>query len=179
MSDPYMGEIRTVGFTFAPPSWMLCNGQALNIAEYEALYSLIGTTYGGDGQTTFNLPNMQSRVNVAAGSGPGLSPYAPGATGGLESVTLTALQLPAHAHPFTASLNGSTNGAATSNAAGNYPGNGANIYSTSASSNTLGAGSITGTAQPTGGSGPHTNIQPVLALTCIICVEGIYPPRPQ
>lgn len=179
MSDPYLGEIRTVGFTFAPPSWLPCNGQALNIAEYEALYTLLGTTYGGDGQTTFNLPNMQSRVNVAAGNGPGLSGYQPGATGGLETVTLSTNQLPTHAHPFAASVNGSTNGSATSNAAGNYPGSGANIYSTNSSSNALGAGSLTGTAQSAGGGGSHTNIQPVLALTCIICVEGIYPPRPQ
>lgn len=174
-----MGEIRTVGFTFAPPGWLPCNGQMLNISEYDALYSLLGTTYGGDGVSTFGLPNMQSRVNVAAGNGPGLSPYAPGAMGGVEQVTLTTNQLPTHAHPFAASLNGSTNGSATSNAAGNYPGNGANIYAGTSSSGTLGAGSITGTAQSAGGNGSHTNIQPVLALTCIICTEGLYPPRPQ
>ena len=178
MSDSYLGEIRTVGFNFAPVGWLQCNGQLLSIFEYNALYTLLGTTYGGDGQSTFAVPNLQSRVNVAAGNGPGLSAYTPGQIGGTEAVTLNNTQLPTHAHPFTAAVNASTNGASTNNAAGNYPGNAStSLYNATPSSAMLAAGSLTGSAQPAGGSQAHTNIQPVLALTCIICVEGIFPPQ--
>ncbi|RYY14458.1 MAG: phage tail protein [Cytophagaceae bacterium] len=184
MSSPYLGEIRTVGFTFPPVDWMQCNGQLLSISQYDALYSLLGTTYGGDGQNTFALPNLQSRVNVAAGTGSGLSPYQPGATGGTENVTLSTNQLAQHAHPFTSAVNASTTGTATTNPVGNnvYPGpapGGVNVYSgTPTASATLAAGAITGSTTPAGGSQPHANIQPVLALNCIICVNGLYPPRP-
>lgn len=178
MSTPYLGEIRTVGFTFPPVGWVTCNGQLLSISENDALFTLLGTTYGGDGQTTFGVPNLMSRVNVAAGNGPGLSPYSPGQVGGSENVTLNANQLPAHAHPFTASL-GIGSGAATTNPIGAYPGNASgSVYNNQPSGVNLAPGAITGTTTPSGNSQAHSNIQPVLALNCIICTEGIYPPRP-
>ncbi|QNH63080.1 phage tail protein [Hymenobacter sediminicola] len=179
MSSPYLGEIRTVGFPFAPVGWLQCQGQVLNISDYEALYSLIGTTYGGDGQSTFALPDMRSRVNVAAGNGPGLSSYMPGQRAGTEAVTLTTQQMPAHNHVFTASLNASGGGPAVNSPAGNYPADADTaLYSTSAlEADTLAPGIISGMAQPAGGSQPHANIQPVLALTTIICYEGQYPPQ--
>ncbi|MDB5268894.1 MAG: microcystin-dependent protein [Hymenobacter sp.] len=182
MSYPYIGEIRTVGFTFPPVGWLTCNGQLLNISDYDVLFNLIGTTYGGDGQTTFAVPNLQSRVNVAAGNGPGLSAYVPGQQGGTENVTLTTTQMPTHTHPYTASVNANTGSAAIKNPVGTnvYPGIASvNVYSnTPTGTDTLGTGAITATAAPAGGSQAHPNIQPVLALNCIICFEGIYPSRP-
>jgi microcystin-dependent protein len=180
MSTPYIGEIRTVGFAFAPVGWLQCQGQLLNIAEYEILFNLIGTTYGGDGQTSFALPDMRSRVNAAAGTGLGLSNYVPGQMGGTESVTLLTPQMPAHSHPFTASLGATTAGSPVNEPAGKYPANADTaIYAEGPSgADTLAGSSITGTTQVTGGSQPHANIQPVLALNCIICYEGIYPPQP-
>ena len=179
MSSPYIGEIRTVGFAFAPVGWLQCQGQLVNISDYEVLYNLIGTTYGGDGQTTFALPDMRSRVNVAAGYSAGLSSYTPGQRAGSETVTLTTQQMPAHTHAFTASLNAATAGAIVNTPAGNYPADAsAAIYASGPTgTDMLAANIITGMAQPAGGNQPHANIQPVLALTCIICCEGIYPPQ--
>ena len=99
MSEPFIGEIRMFGFSFAPQGWALCNGQLLPISQNTALFSLLGTTYGGDGRTTFALPDMQSRVPVCQGQGPGLSSYAEGLAGGAETVALVAAQMPGHAHP--------------------------------------------------------------------------------
>jgi microcystin-dependent protein len=180
MSTPYIGEIRTVGFTFAPIGWLSCQGQLLPISEYDALYALIGTTYGGDGQTTFALPNFQSRLVPAAGTGVGLSNYVPGITGGTESVTLTNTQMPAHGHPFASGVNASTGGTATNNPASAYPHPSTkSMYrDTAIAGSNLAAGAITGTAAPAGGSQPHPNIQPVLALNCIICTDGIFPSQP-
>ena len=98
MTTPYIGEIRLVGFNFAPRGWMACNGQLLSIATYSALFSLLGTTYGGDGITTFALPDLRSRIPVHQGQGPGLSNYVIGQMSGTESVTLTQNQIPAHTH---------------------------------------------------------------------------------
>ncbi|RAK67981.1 phage tail protein [Hymenobacter edaphi] len=176
MSTPYIGEIRTVGFSFAPVGWLQCQGQLLSISEYDTLFALIGTTYGGDGQNTFALPDLRSRVNVGAGTGTGLSSYEPGQRAGSESVTLTTLQMPSHSHQYVASVGASTGGTASNDPTGKYPGNAnSNIYSASASESSMTAVNVTGTAAPSGGNQPHTNIQPVLALNCIICFEGIYP----
>src|ERR1700679_456469 len=98
MSQPYIGEIRLVGFTFAPSGWALCNGQSMSIAEYEALFNLIGTTYGGDGVNTFNLPNLQSRVPFHMGANSMGDNFIIGQIAGSESVTLTTLQIPSHSH---------------------------------------------------------------------------------
>ncbi|UOQ96784.1 tail fiber protein [Hymenobacter sp. 5317J-9] len=179
MASPYIGEIRTVGFNFAPVGWLQCQGQLVNISEYDMLYALIGTTYGGDGQSTFALPDLRSRVNVAAGQGPGLSRYEIGQQAGVETVTLVSAQLAPHAHPYVGSINASTGGNVGNDPTGKYPGNASSsIYGASASEANKMATNITGMAQPTGGNQPHANIQPVLALNAIICYEGIYPPQP-
>src|SRR5271155_3610803 len=99
MAEAFLGEIRMFGFTFVPQGWAMCNGQLLPISQNTALFSLLGTTYGGDGVSTFALPNLQSRVPIHQGQGTSLSPYVPGQTGGAESVTLTLSQIPAHFHP--------------------------------------------------------------------------------
>jgi microcystin-dependent protein len=105
MSEPFLGEIRMFGFNFAPTGWAMCNGQVLSISQNTALFSLLGTTYGGDGVTTFGLPNLQSRVPLHAGQGPGLSNYGLGEFLGAETVTLAQSQMPAHNHPVAASGN--------------------------------------------------------------------------
>jgi microcystin-dependent protein len=182
MADPTLGEIRIVGFNFAPVGWAKCEGQLLSIAENDALYSLLGTAYGGDGQTTFGLPDLRGRVTVDVGQGPGLSPYVQGQRSGTESVTLTTNQMPAHTHPYTATVAASTAAATTKNPVGNaYPAlapSTKNPYGSAASTDTLATGAVTMTAAGAGGNQPHPNIQPVLALNNIICLEGIYPSRP-
>jgi len=183
MSAPCVGEIRAVGFNFAPLGWAACNGQSLSISEYEALYSLIGTAYGGDGVNTFNVPDLRSRVGVGSqgpAPGPGLSAYQLGQQGGQEGVTLTANQLPAHQHPFTAQLLGTNTGTATSTPVNNRPGSSSgNPYNdTPTPGNTLAANAVTGGTTSTGGSQPHNNVQPVQAMNFIIATEGYYPSRP-
>src|SRR5580765_3610287 len=103
MAEPFLGEIRAFGFYFAPLGWATCDGQIMSIAQNQALFSLLGTTYGGNGTTTFALPDLRSRVPVHQGQGPGLSPYAEGQAGGTEAVTLAAAQMPQHTHPVNAS----------------------------------------------------------------------------
>jgi microcystin-dependent protein len=176
MSTPYVGEIRAVGFNFAPVDWAACNGQLLPISEYEVLYTLLGTTYGGDGQNTFALPRLNSRVVVGTGQGPGLSPYPLGTTGGVESVTLTTTQMPAHGHPYSVPLAASTTGTVGNNPAGKLPGTADGTYTGAADGTSLAANAVTATVGVAGGSQPHPNIQPVLALNYIICTNGIYPP---
>jgi microcystin-dependent protein len=178
MSSPYVGQILMFGGNFPPSGWMFCNGQLLPISENDVLFQLIGTTYGGDGQETFALPNMQSRVPVHMGQGSGLSNYQLGQTGGAESVTLTTNQIPVHSHVPLASGNPGTN----SIAAGNT------ILSTENSTAQGGGNAFTylppGGAQAqmanssigiTGGSQPHQNIQPVLAVSYCISLFGIFP----
>lgn len=180
--DATIGEIRLVGFTYAPAGWALCNGQLLNISDYDTLYSLLGTTYGGDGQNTFGLPNMCGRLVPGTGAGPGLSNYTQGQMGGVENVTLNTLQLPAHTHPLgpniTASASTQANGQ-NPPPANAYPAVAtSDLYNSAAPNTTLAPGSVTGTAQPAGNNMPHTNLQPTLALNYIIALEGIYPSRP-
>lgn len=179
MSTPCIGEIRVVGFNFAPPGWYPCNGQTLQISQEEALFSLIGTTYGGDGQSTFNVPNLNGSVAVGAGNGPGLSNYVLGQTGGVTEVTLNAGQLPAHGHGFSSPVAAATTGPATNSPVGALPGAGSSAYgSASSGSSTLAAGAISGVTGPAGSSGPHPNLPPVLTMNCIICSQGYYPTRP-
>ena len=176
-----MGEIRLVGFTFAPVGWGLCNGQLLPISQYDALYSLLGTTYGGDGQSTFALPDMQGRVVPGTGQGPGLSNYMPGQLGGVENVTLISTNLPAHTHALAGALiNATTQGTGQNPPAANsYPGVASSeVYGPATGTDTLGPGAVSGNALPTGGSQPHANLQPLLALNYIMALEGIYPSQP-
>ena len=171
MAEPFLGQILMVGFNFAPRGWAYCNGQLLPIAQNTALFSLLGTTYGGNGQTTFALPNLQSRVPIHFGQGAGLSAYSLGETGGQESVTLTTPQMPAHNH--TAALNASGGAGSDGSPTGNYLADG-NQY-TSSTNTSMNANAVAiGIA---GGTQPHSNIQPYLGLNFIIALEGIFPSR--
>jgi microcystin-dependent protein len=164
MSDPFIGEIRMFGGNFAPVGWLLCQGQTLPIALYDTLFNLIGTTYGGDGQETFQLPNLQSRLPVHQGSG-----YVLGQTGGAETVTLTPQQMPLHSHAATAA----TSGAGAAGPAGNvWRDFGRPVYSTAAPNAAMNAGAL----QAAGGGQPHDNLPPYLVINFIIATEGIYPP---
>jgi microcystin-dependent protein len=172
MSEPFLGEIRMFGGNFAPRGWALCNGQILPIAQNTALFSLLGTTYGGNGQTTFALPNLQGRVPIHFGQGPGLSPYTLGQSSGSENVTLLTSQLPAHNHTINA-----TQSATTNDPSGAVPANEAAsrtmIYG-GAPDGTVMNPSMCGT---TGGNQPVPILQPYLCVNFIIALEGIYPSR--
>jgi microcystin-dependent protein len=170
MSNPFLGEIKMFGGSFAPQGWALCNGQLLAIAQNDALFNLIGTTYGGDGQTTFALPNLQGRIPIHMGTGAGLSPRSLGENGGSEMETLTTNQLPLHTHQF---IGTSSNATATSPANGLVASPSAiDLYRAgSAANQSLGPNAL-GLA---GGSQPHENTQPFLCITFIIALEGIYP----
>jgi len=169
MSNPYVGEIRLFAGTFAPLGWELCQGQLLSIAQNDVLFALIGTTYGGDGQNTFALPDMRGRVPVHQGTGPGLSTRVIGQQGGSERVTLTAGQLPAHSHPLSATT------ATASSAAGPSGGvlatSSVALYGTGAPASPLAAAAITAA----GGNQPHENMAPYLGLNYIISLFGIFP----
>src|ERR1019366_3915622 len=169
MGQPYVGEIRMFAGNFAPAGWMFCDGRLLPISDYGTLFNLIGTTYGGDGLSTFALPDLRSRVPVHQGQGSGLSNYPLAANGGVESVTLQLTQIPAHAHvPGATSAIGSS-----TNPSGNFwaERSGANLYQTAApNANMNGA-----TLQSAGGSQPHDNMLPFLVINFIISLFGIYP----
>ncbi len=159
--DYFLGQILLVPYYFAPMGWAFCNGALLPISQYTALYSLIGTTYGGDGQTNFALPDLRGRVPLGAGSGPGLSPYTLGERSGAEQVSVNPAQLPPHAHAA------STQSASESNPTGANPGFTA-IYNSGPNA----------VLQASGGTGgPHDNRQPYQSLNYIICMAGTYPTR--
>ncbi len=167
MSQPYVGEIRMTGFNFAPVGWMFCNGQLLPISEYEALYNLIGTTYGGDGQQTFGVPNLQCRIPFHQGTGAG-NTLVIGQLSGSETVTLTTSQLPIHTHALAASSAGGTQ---PSPAAGLWAQSTLDQFSTEANSHTMDPSTIVAT----GGSQPHDNMPPFLVINFIISLYGVYP----
>lgn len=169
MSDPYIGEIRMFAGTFAPLGWLFCNGQQLPISENEALFQLIGTTYGGDGQETFNLPNLQARLPLHQGTSSTGTTYQIGEAAGVESVTLTGQQTPIHNHGFI----GSTAIATQRGPANNVLAQStlAQMYYQDVADTALASTSI----GPTGGSQPHTNVQPYLCINFIISLFGIFP----
>lgn len=173
MASPYLGEIKIVAFNFAPKNWALCNGQQLSIQQNTALFSLLGTMYGGNGVTTFALPNLQSRVPIHFGQGPGLSNYTQGEVGGAETVTLNSTQLPQHTHL----LNGTTGTANKRPPAGHTfaadTASIANFYAAPANQVALAAPSVT----TAGGNQPHSNLQPYLAVLFCICLAGVFPSR--
>lgn len=166
MAQPYVGEIRMFGGTFAPAGWMLCDGQLLPISENETLFQLIGTTYGGDGESTFALPNLQSRVPLHQGNGFQLAQM-----GGVESVTLSTAQMTSHTHALLATINQGTQNQANSNLLAQSPTQNAFPYGSDVPPATLNASTIT----PAGGSQPHENLQPYLAINFIISLFGIFP----
>jgi microcystin-dependent protein len=170
MSEPFLGEIRMVGFNFAPVGWAMCNGQLLPIAENSALFSLIGTTYGGDGVNTFALPNLQSRFPLHMGQGQGLSPYTIGQLAGTENVTLLANQIPAHSHAPQCNSNAGDQGSPTNNF---WAASAQQLYSNAAPAVMMNAGLIL----PAGGSQPHDNMNPLLVINFIIALSGVFPSR--
>jgi microcystin-dependent protein len=156
-----------VGFNFAPVNWAFCDGSTIPISENETLYNLIGTTYGGNGVTNFNLPNLLSRMPVHQGTGSTGTPYVIGSTGGAENVTLSATQLPLHTHP------------AACNATASAPTPGNNVWATTAAnaySSAAPSGTMNGKATSfSGGNQPHANLPPFLAINFIIALFGVYP----
>lgn len=172
MSEPFLGQIQAFGFNFTPRGWAACSGQLLPISQNQALFSLLGTTYGGDGQTTFALPDLRGRAPLHFGTGGGLTPRTLGEQGGTESVTLTTTQIPSHAHDggsMQASANPANTGDPTGHALGLAP-----VYSTDPPSVALAAGTV-GATQNAGGSQPHANMQPYLVLNWCIALQGIFP----
>jgi microcystin-dependent protein len=176
--DPFLGEIRMVGFNFAPTGWALCNGQTMSISQYSALFALLGTTYGGNGTTTFNLPDLQGRVPIHWGNGAGLSPYVIGTKGGAENVALLSNQMPMHNHMVNVNNQNGGNSDPTNGilAVGNTGGRTPTVnldYTTSAATGTLAPAAVS----VAGGNVPHPNIQPYLTVNFIIALVGIFPSR--
>jgi microcystin-dependent protein len=167
--DPYLGEIVLFAGNFAPVGYALCEGQILPISQNTALFSILGTTYGGDGIETFALPDLRGRVPLGQGQGPGLEPYDLGQVGGTEDVTLTTNQIPTHTHPVEAS----SAEEGTNRPSGAVPAQGG-VYATAPDGSTpMNAGMI----GATGGSQSHENRQPYLTLNFIIAMQGIFPSR--
>jgi microcystin-dependent protein len=169
MSQPYIGQIKIFAGNFAPQGWVFCDGRLLSISENDALFALIGTTYGGDGQTTFGVPDLRGRIPLNQGTGPGLSTYVIGQMMGSETVTLLPTQLPSHTH--VASANGAVatsppNGATWAN-------NSQLAYGSSASLQSMNPSSL----MVSGGSQPHNNIMPYLTINFILSLFGIFPPQ--
>jgi microcystin-dependent protein len=163
MAQPYVGEIRIFAGNFAPAGWMFCEGQLLPISEQETLFQLIGTTYGGDGQSTFALPDLRGRVPIHQGT------HILAETGGVESVTLTTSQIPSHTHAFLASSANGTQIAPANEVLGSLQG--VKIYRAGTTTVALDPSSVT----PQGGNQPHNNFQPYLCLDFIISLFGLFP----
>lgn len=170
MSNPYVGEIRMFGGNFAPEGWMFCEGQKLQISENSELFNLIGTTYGGDGQQTFALPDLRGRLPLHWGKGGG-GDYQIGETGGVESVTLIVQQIPIHSHPMSGSTNAATTADPTNNVLSTAPLATTFPYGTDNPLTPLAASAVTAL----GGSQPHNNFQPYLCINFIISLFGIFP----
>jgi microcystin-dependent protein len=175
MSEPTIGEIRMFGFPRTPDGWLACDGSLVSIAQYEILYTLLGTTFGGDGQSNFAVPDMRGRVPVHMGQGQGLSPYSLGQTGGTETVTLTAAHLPVHNHLMAANTAAGTlnTPGPTAVMAGLDP---SQMYQASAASEA--SLKLTATAvAPSGGGQPHNNIAPTQCVNFCIAYAGLFPSR--
>ncbi|KAA3663379.1 MAG: phage tail protein [Chloroflexi bacterium] len=172
MSEPFVGEIRMFAGNFAPRGWAFCDGQLLAVSQNDALFSLLGTIYGGDGRTTFGLPDMRGRFPIHAGDGPGLSPRRLGAKFGTEKETLTVNQLPSHSH---APIKGSSNTADSGDPAGRVPAQGTvgDLYANSTQAVNFASSAVTNI----GGSRSHTYLMPFLCINFIIALFGIYPSR--
>jgi microcystin-dependent protein len=171
MADPFIAEIRMFGFNFAPVGWAACDGQLLPLAQNTALFSLLGTTYGGNGQNNFGLPNLQGACALGVGAGPGLAQRVLGEQGGQAAVSLSSAQLPGHTHRLTATASpttGSPAGALLSATA-----NGSPAYKGSGTLVPLAAGAV----QPAGQGQAHENRPPSLVLMFCIALQGVYPPR--
>ena len=171
MLEPFVGEIRMFAGNFAPRGWALCDGQLLAISQNDALFSLLGIIYGGDGRTTFGLPDMRSRIPVHAGAGPGLSSRSQGANAGVENATITNTQLPLHSHQISASGSNAEDTLATDKVLASVTGG--DLYRATGSLQSLNNQSISNT----GGSRSHTNLMPYLCVHYIVALFGIFPSR--
>ena len=173
MADQFVGEIRPFPYNFAPLGWALCNGQLMAISQNTALFSLIGTYYGGNGTTKFALPNLQGQIAVGQGQAPGLSPYTIGETAGTETVTLLTTQMPAHSHTLPASPTAGRIATPSPSVVLGAAGRGSpDVYAAGQS------GTMSATAQSNaGGSLPHNNMMPYLAISYCIALTGIFPSR--
>lgn len=172
--DPFVAEIRIFPFNFAPKGWAFCDGQILPLSQNTALFSLLGTTYGGDGKSNFALPNMQGNAPMHPGQGPGLSPHDLGETGGSDTVTLIESEIPSHSHSLMSSTTNSSKPSPGGNVLARVTGASPYVAGTPApplvqfSSNAL---------APAGGDQPHNNMQPYLTLNFCIALQGVFPPR--
>lgn len=176
MSEGYYGEIRIFGGTYAPAKWSYCDGQILSISSNSALFSLLGTYYGGDGRVSFGLPDMRGRIPVHQGTGPGLTPRAIGQRYGLQDVTLTVGEMPAHTHVLQASTSTANTNTPVNNVLADVSNAGGSMYKTHVSGSTpveMAAGEV----HSTGNGVSHDNMMPWKCLSFIICIQGIYPSR--
>lgn len=172
MSEPFIGEIRVFGFNFAPRGWALCDGALQPLAQNTALFSLLGTTYGGDGRTTFGLPDLRGRMGLGFGQGPGLTHREQGEILGAATHTLATAEVPAHGHSLNAVASAST-GTPGPTVALATTANGAPAYRTPGATVALAAASL----NAVGGAQPHENRQPYLGLNFCIALQGVFPPR--
>lgn len=170
MADPFVAEIRIFPFNFAPKGWAWCDGQLLPLSQNTALFSLLGTTYGGDGKSNFALPDLQGRAPMHPGQGPGLSLHDLGETGGSDTVTLLETEIPAHSH----TLNTSIRPADSLSPAALAVGTGNNAYAPPGNSTVAAPQALA----PAGGGQPHNNMQPYLTFYFCIALQGVFPPRP-
>jgi len=190
MSEPFIGQITMFGFDFAPRGWATCDGQLLSIAQYTAVFSLLGTAYGGDGRTTFGLPDLRSRFPTHQGQGPGLSRRTMGQAGGEERVTLLETQMPTHNHTTNNNLSASSTlkastslGGDTSDPGGNSLGNTQSIYKSAAPGTSMQSGSVETSISGSvavnnaGGSQSHDNMPPYQVVNFCIALQGLFPPR--
>lgn len=170
MSDQFVGEIRVFPFNFAPTGWAMCNGDTLSISQNTALFSLLGTQFGGNGTTNFSLPNLQGNVPIDQGSGAGLTSRIIGEVGGTPTVTLTVNEIPSHTHAVTCAATGTTDNPLDAVFAGSQEGN---AYAPSGTMVNMNAAAV----GPAGGNLPHNNMPPYLALNFCIALTGIFPSR--
>lgn len=185
--DGFIGEIRLFAGNFEPRGWAFCNGQILSIAQNTALFSILGTTYGGNGQTTFALPDLRGRTPIGPGQGPGLASRTLGEAAGQESHFITVAELPVHSHPFSGTLKSTSEAGNTSNPTGAYPAKAEVVLSRTdtkenntyknTNNSTMAADVVTGTVGNSGSGQPINNMQPYLSINYIICLEGIFPSR--
>ena len=178
MATPFLGAISMISFNFPPKGWAFCNGQILPINQNQALFSLLGTTYGGNGTQTFQLPDLQNQVPIHFGQGPGLSNYTQGQAGGTETVTLTTTTIPTHTHTLNVTTTNATAAAIASNLLPAVPTVASATFYAVSGSPSLETQNLASTSVSTaGGSQPHNNLMPSLCINFVIALQGIFPSR--